>query len=182
MNRKKAIFLDRDGVINYDYGYVGKVKDFIFINNSIRALKILQNKGYMLIMVTNQAGIGRGFYSEEDFLNLTNFMNLELKKHKIKPLRTFFCPHHPDAGLGDYKMSCEFRKPNPGMILKAVKKFNIDLSKSYMVGDKYSDIIAGINAKVSMNIILGSGKQITEKELKIADKFFDNLYDFSNWV
>jgi len=182
MTKKKAIFLDRDGVINHDYGYVGKADDFIFINDSIKALKILQDKGYKLIVVTNQAGIGRGFYTENDFHKLMNFMNQELEKYNIHPLSIFFCPHHPDSGLDSYKYNCDFRKPNPGMILKATKELNIDLSRSFMVGDKYSDIIAGINAKIHMNVILGSGRPIEEKDVKIADKFFENLFCFAKWV
>tara|TARA_B100001057_G_scaffold501036_1_gene619888 strand:+ start:3494 stop:4054 length:561 start_codon:yes stop_codon:yes gene_type:complete len=178
---RKAVFLDRDGVINKDLGHVGEIKRFYFIDGSIRAIKAIIGKGYLPIVVTNQAGIAKGYYSEKDFINLTNYMNEQLKKSNIAPLNVYFCPYHPEAILNKYKKDSNDRKPNPGMILRAAHEHKIDLSNSFMVGDKYSDIIAGKSAKVMNNILIKSNK-IKIKNVESADYIFRNLLEFALWL
>ena len=145
----RAAFLDRDGVINVDYGYVSDIKDFEFKEGIFELLKFLQDKGYKLFIVTNQSGIARGYYTEADFHNLMDYMIKELKKRNIKITDYAFCHHHPDI-TGE----CECRKPNPGMILNLAKKYNIDLKNSIMIGDKQSDIKAGKNAGIKQNYLV----------------------------
>ena len=145
----KAVFLDRDGVINEDYGYVYKKEDFKFREGIFEVLKSFQDKGYKLFIVTNQSGIARGFYSEDEFHNLMEWVKKEFAKKGIKITDYRFCPHHPDI-TGE----CECRKPKAGMILDLAKKYNIDLENSIMIGDKDSDIKAGKNAGVGESILI----------------------------
>ena len=142
---KKAVFLDRDGTLNIDHGYVHKIDDFQFIEGSIDALKELKEMGYLLVLVTNQSGIARGYFSEDQFLQLTEWMDWSLADRGVDLDGIYYCPHHPE-GKGEYKEECECRKPKPGMLLQAADDFNIDLASSYMIGDSKNDILAGKNA------------------------------------
>lgn len=150
--KNKALFLDRDGVINIDHGYVGKIEDFDFIDGIFELCQKAQDKGYLIIIVTNQAGIARGYYTEEQFLELTKWMENEFKKKEIHITKTYYCPYHIDAKITQYKKDSEDRKPKPGMLLKAIDKFNIDPKKSIMIGDKKSDIEAGRGAGIRKRI------------------------------
>lgn len=147
---KKAIFLDRDGVINKDLGYVHTIKDFHFLPGVFEALRTFDSLGYLLIIVTNQSGIGRGYYTQNNFKMLTDWMKKRLQEAGIEIAGVYHCPHHPDDG-------CDCRKPQPGLILQAAKDFDIDLSRSWMIGDKQSDIEAARRAGVKNAILLGSG-------------------------
>lgn len=148
----KALFLDRDGVINKEKNYLYKIEDFEFIDGVFETCKYFQDKGYLIIVITNQAGIARGKYTEKDYQILTDWMMNEFKKQDINIKKVYHCPHHPD-----FSGECECRKPNPGMILQAQQEFDIDLSQSILVGDKNSDIEAGINAGVKMNYLVRTG-------------------------
>ena len=145
---KRAIFLDRDGVINIDKNYVHKIEDFEFAKGAKEALKHFLDDRYILIVITNQSGIGRGYYTKKDFEKLTNWMLNELKKDSIFIKKVYFCPHKPED-------KCECRKPNPKMILDAKKEFNLDLKNSWLIGDKESDIEAGLNAGIKKTILIG---------------------------
>ena len=151
MNR--ALFLDRDGVINVNHGYVHKPQDFEFIDGIFDICRAAIQKGYLLIVVTNQAGIGRGYYSEETFHELTSWMCDQFKNQGITITKVYWCPDHPEHGIGVYKRESENRKPAPGMILNAAKEFNIDLKASILIGDSASDIQAGLAAGVGNNIL-----------------------------
>lgn len=129
----KAVFLDRDGTINVDYGYVYKINDFKFKKGVIEGLKILNDLGYILIIITNQSGIGRGFYKENDFKKLTNYMLDELKKNGIFIKKVYFCPHVSED-------NCDCRKPGLGMFYNAINEFDIDLDSSFVIGDKLRDL------------------------------------------
>lgn len=144
----KAIFLDRDGVINLDKAYVSKIEDFEFCEGVFEALTHFQNLGYLLIIVTNQSGIGRGYYTEEDFQKLTAWMRKELLHVRIKIDAVYHCPHAPEA-------NCACRKPQSGMFLKAIEDFDIDVKQSWMIGDKPSDIEAALGAGILNTILLG---------------------------
>ena len=145
-NGKKAVFLDRDGVVNVDNGYVSKVDDFEFIEGVIEACKKLKEKGYLLVVVTNQSGIARGYFSEEQFHTLTEWMDWSLADRGVDLDGIFYCPHHAEKGVGEFKIDCDCRKPKPGMLLDAARDHGLDLSRSFMVGDRWRDVGAGINA------------------------------------
>lgn len=148
ITKNKALFLDRDGVINIDHGHVGKIEDFEFIDGIFDLCKIAQDKGYIILVITNQGGIAKGYYTEEDFLRLTNFKEGKFKEKGINILKTYYCPYHIDGKIEKFKKESSDRKPNPGMILRAVKEFNIDPSQSILIGDKKTDIEAGKSAGV----------------------------------
>ncbi len=136
---KPCCFLDRDGVINYDTGYVHSKNKFKWKNNVIKAIKYLNENNYYVIVITNQAGIARGFYREKDVIILHNHINNTLFKHGAHIDRFYFCPHHPEAKIKKYKKNCNFRKPNIGMFNKAFSDFKILKNKSFFVGDKDTD-------------------------------------------
>ena len=138
---KKAVFLDRDGTLNIDHGYVYKIDDFQFIEGSIDALKALKEMGYLLVLVTNQSGIARGYFSEDQFLQLTEWMDWSLADRGVDLDGIYYCPHHPE-GKGEYKEDCACRKPKSGMLLEAIQALKIDPAQSIMVGDKIEDLFA----------------------------------------
>lgn len=140
---RKALFLDRDGVINVEKNYVYRIEDFEFLPGIFDLCTLAKQLGFLLVVITNQAGIGRGYYSEADFQRLTDWMLKKFQAHGIKIDRVYHCPYHPTAGIGEYRQESFDRKPNPGMILKARQEFNLNLSQSALIGDKNSDIEAG---------------------------------------
>ena len=176
---KKAIFLDRDGTINVEKDYIYKSEDLVFEEGTIDALKTFKNLGYILIVVSNQSGIARGYFTEEDLNIFNNNMNEILKKNGIEITEFYCCPHHPD-GIGEYKKVCECRKPNNKMIEDAIKKYNIDREKSYMIGDKTSDIGAGLKSNLKTVLVkTGYGLKDMEKIDKNETLICENLKDFS---
>ena len=140
----KALFIDRDGVINVDKGRVYRVADFEFTDGIFDFCRKYFDAGYMIIVITNQAGIAKGKYTEADFEHLTDWMISRFSENGIKIARVLHCPHHPD-----YSGICECRKPAPGMILQAVKEFNLDISQCILAGDKETDLEAGRRAGIS---------------------------------
>ena len=143
-----ALFLDRDGVINVDHGYVYRIEDFEFIPGIFELCRNAKVKGNKLVVVTNQAGIARGLYSEAQFHALTDWMKQRFVEEGAPLDGVYFCPTHPSAGLGAYRVDTEFRKPGPGMLLQAARELNIDLPRSTIIGDKVSDMQAGAAAGV----------------------------------
>ncbi|MFD2442762.1 D-glycero-beta-D-manno-heptose 1,7-bisphosphate 7-phosphatase [Bacillus sp. CGMCC 1.16607] len=140
---KSAIFFDRDGVLNEDSGYVYKPNDFKWIAGAVETIKHLKSNGYTIIVITNQSGVARGYYTEEDVKDLHNWMNDVLyQKHDVQIDSFYYCPHHPTIGFSPYKTLCECRKPRPGLINKALSEFRIDINRSYFIGDKDSDMKA----------------------------------------
>jgi len=135
----KAVFLDRDGTLNVEKHYLYKIEDFEFLPGVIEGLKLLQEAGYLLIVITNQSGIGRGYYSEEDFNILNNWMLETLKENGVTVNAVYYCPHLPNAQVEKYRKECKCRKPKLGMFLQAIEDFEIDLNKSYAIGDKIRD-------------------------------------------
>lgn len=138
---KRALFLDRDGVVNIDKGYVYKIEDFEFVTGIFELCRYFQEKGYLLIIVTNQSGIARKLYTETDYKLLTTWMLTQFKTAGITINKVFHCPDHPD-----FTGPSNRRKPNPGMLFEAAKAFEIDLKESIMVGDKQSDMEAATRA------------------------------------
>lgn len=137
----KAIFLDRDGTINVEKHYIYKTEDFEFLPGVLEGLKLLQNAGYLLIIITNQSGIGRGYYSEEDFLTLNKWMLRKFEENSIHISKVYYCPHSPNAQLEKYRVMCTCRKPALGMFRKAIREFDIDLAQSWAIGDKIRDCV-----------------------------------------
>ena len=176
---KKAIFLDRDGTINVEKDYIYKSEDLVFEEGTIEALKTFKNLEYILIVISNQSGIARGYFTEEDLNIFNNNMNEILKKNGIEITEFYCCPHHPD-GIGEYKKVCECRKPNNKMIEDAIKKYNIAREKSYMIGDKTSDIGAGLKSNLKTVLVkTGYGLKDMEKIDKNETLVCENLKDFS---
>ncbi len=142
---KRAVFLDRDGTINVEKEYLYRAEDFEFIPGVPEAVRALNDSGVMVVVVTNQSGIARGYYTEDDVENLHRHIAGELKKQGAHIDAWLYCPHHP-SGRGSYALPCDCRKPLPGMLREAALRYNIDLEQSVMIGDKHADIEAGLAA------------------------------------
>lgn len=169
--QKKAVFLDRDGVINEDFGYVFEKEKFVFKDGVFKALKFFQDNKYLLFIITNQSGINRGFYTKEQFFKLDNYMKNELLKQDVKITKTYFCPHRPDE-------FCECRKPKAKMIMDARSEFDVNLQSSILIGDKLSDMEAGQNAGIKKLFLLGDeiGDFVNVKSVyDIISKFKDKI-------
>ena len=137
--KNKAVFLDRDGTINVDKHFLFKIEEFEFLSGAVEGLKLLQASGFLLIIITNQSGIARGYFTEELYLKLNEYMLDELKKSGVNITKVYYCPHLPEAEIPKYKKVCNCRKPETGLFEQAVKDFDIDLSKSFAIGDKPRD-------------------------------------------
>ena len=150
----KAVFLDRDGIINEDGHYVHRIEEFHFVDGIFDFCRAAKEKGYLLIVFTNQSGIARGYYSEDDFLFLTKWMCDRFAEQGAPIDHVYYCPYHPEKGIGKYKKDSYDRKPNPGMIFKARDAYDIDLQNSVVLGDKDSDVEAGRNAGVGTLLLM----------------------------
>ncbi|MDK2797250.1 MAG: D-glycero-D-manno-heptose 1,7-bisphosphate phosphatase [Tepidiphilus sp.] len=160
MNGKPAVFLDRDGVLNEDRGYVHRWEDFSFLPGAIDALRQLQQQGYLLVVITNQSAVARGLCAEADVLALHERMCAFLREQGIELAGIYYCPHHPQGSVSDYAIVCSCRKPEPGMILRAAREHGIDLSRSLLVGDKLSDLEAGRAAGIpSLYLVVLPGQE-----------------------
>lgn len=136
---RKAVFLDRDGTINVEKHYLYKIEDFEFLPGVIEGLKLLQRADYLLVIITNQSGIARGYYTEDDFQRLNSWMLKELKDKGVDIAKVYYCPHLSDAQVEKYRKECDCRKPNLGMYEQAVRELEIDLNISWTIGDKIRD-------------------------------------------
>lgn len=152
--KRPALFLDRDGVINEEKDYVHRVEDFTFIDGIFDLCRSAMAAGMAIVVVTNQAGIGRGYYSEDQFWVLTDWMQDRFSENGIIIDAVYFCPYHPDHGVGKYRADSFDRKPNPGMILQAKEGLGLSLKDSILVGDKASDIAAAKSANVGRTVLM----------------------------
>ncbi|MDD5156424.1 D-glycero-beta-D-manno-heptose 1,7-bisphosphate 7-phosphatase [Sulfurimonas sp.] len=168
----KALFLDRDGVVNIEINYLYKIEDFIFVDGIFELCKHYQELGYALFVVTNQSGIARGYYTDENFNTLTSWMIKEFLKHSIEIKKTYYCPHFPEIS-GE----CSCRKPNSGMLLQARNEFDIDLENSILIGDKESDIEAAIGAGLKESYLFDETKKV---KFSRATKIVSSLKDIYN--
>ena len=151
----KAVFLDRDGTLNVDKGYVYRIEDWEWIPGAVDAIVALRKAGFLVIVVTNQAGIARGYYNEVDVNRLHAWINEELKKQGAAVDGFYYCPHHPA-----YSGECACRKPMPGMLHEAIRDFDVDINGSWLVGDKAADIHAGLAVGIKPILVLtGYGKE-----------------------
>ena len=169
--KKKALFLDRDGVVNVEKEYLYKREDVEFIDGIFELTQHYQSLGYLIFIVTNQSGIARQYYSEEDFAILTQWMIEEFKKRGITITKVYHCPHHPDISG-----NCSCRKPQPGMLREAAKEFDVDLQNSIMIGDKERDVEAGINAGLRENYLLDESGTVTESKATKIVKKLDEIW------
>ncbi|BFT30282.1 D-glycero-beta-D-manno-heptose 1,7-bisphosphate 7-phosphatase [Alteromonas sp. D210916BOD_24] len=166
---KKALFLDRDGVINIDHGYVGKFEDFEFVDGIFSVIRQFESKGFVPVIVTNQSGIARGFYSESDFHTLMDNVQREFTQQGIGTVLVYYCPHHIEGQEKKYAIACACRKPLPGMFLQAASDLGIDLQQSVMVGDSWRDILAADSAGINQSFYL-SNKHINKEQYKQLSK------------
>ena len=153
---RPAAFLDRDGVINEDHGYVHRWEDFAFVEGVVDGMRRLQSAGYVLVVVTNQSGIARGYYDEAALGLLHDRLRAALAEQGVELAAIEHCPHLPDAPVARYALACDCRKPEPGMILRAARALALDLARSLMFGDKPSDIEAGRRAGVGRCVLLAT--------------------------
>jgi len=165
--KNKAIFLDRDGTINIEKNYMYKIEDFEFENGVVDSLKIFQKLGFKLIIISNQSGIGRGYYSEKEVNQLFEYMIGELRKNEIYIDKYYYCPH--------YQEECDCRKPKLGLFYKAQKEFDIDFSKSYAIGDKLRDVAICKSEEVKGFIITKEKIQV-EDNIKIVDNILQSAH------
>jgi D-glycero-D-manno-heptose 1,7-bisphosphate phosphatase len=151
-----AAFLDRDGVLNVDHGYVCKSRDFEWIAGAREAIRYLNDAGYLVVVVTNQSGIARGYYTEAEFRALHRWIDEHLRESGARVDAVYFCPHLPDAVLPVYRKECECRKPRPGLLLQAVRELDIDPASSFLIGDEARDCAAAAAAAVASHLFTSS--------------------------
>lgn len=172
----KTVFLDRDGTINIEKNYLFRTEDFEFIQGSDKAIKLLNDNGYKVIVITNQAGVARGFYSEKDVKKLHDFINQKLEPIGAHIDAFYHCPHHPVAGIGFYKRICTCRKPNTGLFERAREAFDVDVINSYMIGDNIADIQGGNNFGVKTILVsTGYGSKLHKEGGVKYDYYTANL-------
>lgn len=184
----KIIFLDRDGTMNEEVHYLHKPEDLHILSGVAEALKLLRDAGFQIVVVTNQAGVARGYYTCQDVETLHQYLNEQLKKEGAWVDHFFYCPHHPVHGIGDYKIECDCRKPGTGMFVMAEQYYQIDKSNSYMIGDKLLDVEAGNQYGVKSILVgTGYGAAIHEKMMKdgkepIYDIYAEDLMDAARFI
>jgi D-glycero-D-manno-heptose 1,7-bisphosphate phosphatase len=152
---RKAAFLDRDGVINVDQGYVHRIEDFDFVAGTLDACRQLARRGWLLVVATNQSGIGRGLYTAQEFHQVTDWMRAHFARSGAQLAGVYYCPHHPTDAIDRFRMQCDCRKPQPGMLLAAARDLSLDLAQSMMFGDKCEDLQAAQAAGVAHRVLLG---------------------------
>jgi D-glycero-D-manno-heptose 1,7-bisphosphate phosphatase len=184
----KAIFLDRDGTIIEDAGYLSRIEDIKFFPYSFEALFLLQKAGFMLFLVSNQSGIGKGKFTAERMLEVHSEVERQLQEQGINITGFYFCPHHPKAAVPEYRQNCSCRKPEPGLLLKAAREHQIDLTKSFMIGDKISDPQSGKRAGCrSILVMSGIKTMLNLRDIKVTleyipDKVALHLKEAAYWI
>jgi len=179
----KAVFLDRDGTIIEDVGYLNNPAEIKFIPGSIEAIKMLNENGFKVVVITNQSGVARGLIAEDMLQTIDKIIQKKILNGHAHLDRIYYCPHHPEAGHYPYKQECGCRKPAPGMIQKAQKDLNIDLAKSFMIGDKISDIEAGQRVGMKNILVLSGRGQVEKERIKTSPDFIaQNLKQAAEWI
>lgn len=177
VSSKKTAFLDRDGVINYDYGHVFRVSDFHLVDGVIRALKVLQDLSFQIIIVTNQAGIAKGMYTEHDLHHLNSHISRLFAQHGIRMPPVYYCPHHPHGSVARYTHNCKCRKPQSGMITNAISDFHVDIESSLLFGDKLSDIEAAQTAGIPTRVLIAPDQALTSQSPQSYTHVYPSLND-----
>jgi D-glycero-D-manno-heptose 1,7-bisphosphate phosphatase len=176
---KRGLFLDRDGVINEETGYLSRVADARFVPGIFSLCRAAQSLGYRLVVVTNQSGIARGYYSEADFHALMDWMRAEFEREGVRLDAVYFCPYHPEHGVGEYKREHEDRKPGAGMLHRGARDFDLSLEESVMVGDRCSDVAAA-NAAGLRQAFLIAGTESSGCSGQYIDA--STLADVERWL
>lgn len=174
---KKTIFLDRDGTINIDKGYVHKIEDFKFTHLAIEALREFKNMGYQLIIITNQSGIARGYYSVQDLEKLNKWMNNVLLMEDVIIDGFYYCPHYPNGKVKEYSTFCKCRKPGTKLFYNAIKDYNVDVNKSFVIGDKMKDLAISYETNIKAIYIEKYPKRIKCIEVKKEICVVNSLYE-----
>lgn len=182
----KAVFIDRDGTINKEVNYLFKPSDFEFIPGAADAIKVFHDLGYLVIVITNQAGVAKGYYTEDDVKTLHCYIDEQLSKSDTYIDAYYYCPHHPEGVIPEYKTVCDCRKPAIGMIIKAKNDFydkgiDILLSESIMIGDKELDVEAGKNSGIGKCILVRSGHDFMLKNSG-ADEFYNSIFEYAQII
>lgn len=176
MRTQRAVFLDRDGVLMEDSNYVGELERVVIIPAAYQALKRLQDAGFKLLVVTNQSGVARGFFTRQHVEIVHNHLNQQFAAHGVRIDRYYVCPHHPDD-------NCECRKPKPKSLRDAAREFDLDLSRCYMIGDRPSDISAGQNAGVKTILVLtGAGRETLAEGKVQPDHVAEDINAAADWI
>lgn len=185
---EQVVFLDRDGTLNQEVNYLHRPEDLKLIPGVPEALGLLKEAGYRLVVVTNQSGVARGYYTEEDVRNLHLYMNQVLERDGASIDAFYYCPHHPEYGVGAYRQACHCRKPDTGMFEMAGKRFEVDKARSFMVGDKLLDVEAGKNYGLT-SILVGTGYGKEQHEQDVAagqgvlyDCYADSMVEAARWI
>ena len=182
----RAVFLDRDGTINEDTGYIDDIRKFTLLSGVPRAVKLLNKARFKVIVVTNQSGVARGFFTEDTVREINTRMQQMLYQKSAIIDAVYFCPHHPEAGRWPYKRICDCRKPKPGLLKKAAREHNIDLFSSYMIGDDVRDIEAGYSAGCRTILLLTKQRISSPGVLKNApvkpDYVAEDLCEAVRWI
>lgn len=178
---RKALFLDRDGVVNIDSGYVHEPNECVFIDDIFELVRAANRAGYAVVLVTNQAGIGRGYFPVSQFQAFTDWMLGEFLNRDARIDRVYYCPHHPEFGLGDYRQACDCRKPQPGMFVQARADLDLDMEGSLMIGDKLSDLEAAARAGVGHRFLLAPiGEDGPDLPASLGSRI-DSLSELTDW-
>jgi len=180
---RKAVFLDRDGTLNVEKDYLHRIEDFEFIPGAPEAIKKLKDAGFLVIVITNQSGVGRGYYTLQDVDRLHEHIQKKLSEAGTAIDAFYVCPHHPTEGVSEYKKDCDCRKGKPGMLLQAAQDFNIDLSRSYMVGDKEADIEAGEKAGCrSIMVLTGYGEEAAKHMTTNSVLLYEDIRQAAEYI
>ena len=180
---EKIVFLDRDGTLNEEVHYLHRTEDLHILPGVPQALRMLKEAGFKLVVVTNQAGVARGYYTEEDVKALHRYMNRLLMEQGAAIDAFYYCPHHPEHGVGAYKVQCRCRKPDTGMFEMAGEQFQVDKEHSYMIGDKLLDTEAGRRFGVEPVLVgTGYGKELYEQDSAPYYHYSDTLVEAAGWI
>lgn len=179
--KDKAVFLDRDGTINKEVNYLYRKDDFEFIPSAPEAIKLFHDLGYKVIVITNQAGVARGFYGENDVKILHDYIDYLLDREGTYIDAYYYCPHHPEGIVNNYSFYCNCRKPQIGMIEKVLKDYDIDLVNSIFIGDKEIDIQTGKSAGVGRCFLVKSGHLVDEENTE-ADALFNDIFEIAVYL
>lgn len=173
----KALFLDRDGVINIDHGYVCTPERFELVDGILPCMRFFQERDYLLVIVTNQAGIAKGHYTETQFLSFDQWMHQNLLAQGVKLTKTYYCPFHKAGSIPEFTQESNDRKPKPGMILRAFREFDIAANSSLLIGDKESDMAAAYNAHIPRRIHLGP-----DSRSPLSTEYYPTINHFTKYL
>jgi len=182
MRKHRAVFMDRDGTINEEVGYLSRLEELKLFSETNEAVRMINERGMKAIVITNQSGVARGFFDEEFVDAVHCRINEMLGEGNAFIDHFYYCPHHPMYGKAPYKISCDCRKPKPGLLLRAAEELNIDLAQSYMIGDMIKDLQAGHNAGIEKAILVKTGYGQNVVHAGTAAYVAQDILDAVTWV